>query len=212
MRGGHLDGAASGTGKGDNMYSMVMVVAMAGAPEVPQFGMKGGNGCVGGFAGFSGGCVGGHGGGKFGFGGGHGKFGFGGGCGGKFGGGFGDKCGLFSCFKGKGNGCVGGYAAPAYAAPAPGCGQTIIPPAPGTYVPGPGGVYQPGTIYQPGTVIQPGVAYPPGTIVTPGTVVQPGTTVVPGTTTTAPKKAMPRVDPKPSDPKKLGPAPRKDDN
>ena len=91
-------------------------------------------------------------------------------------------------------------------APQPGCGQTIIPPAPGTVVPGPGGVYQPGVVYPPGTI------YQPGTIVTPGTVVQPGTTVVPGTTTTAPKKAMPRVDPKPADTKKLGPAPRKDDN
>jgi hypothetical protein len=75
----------------------------------------------------------------------------------------------FSCF-GKGNGWgKGGYGGGYMAAPAPGCGTTVIPPQPGTIV------------YPPGT-------YPPGTIV-------PGTTV-PGTTVPVDPKAMPKVDPK----------------
>jgi hypothetical protein len=64
------------------------------------------------------------------------------------------------------------------AAPQPGCGTTVIPPAPGTVV------------FPPGT-------NPPGAGVQPGTV-QPGTTVVPDA------KAMPKV----GDVKKLGPAPK----
>ena len=87
---------------------------------------------------------------------------------------------------GKG-GYGGGYAASTYAAPgAPGCGQTVIPPAPGTVV-YPPGTYAPGT-YPPGT-------YPPGTF--------PPGTVIPGTTVPATPKDMPKVTPKP-----LGPTPK----
>ena len=90
------------------------------------------------------------------------------------------KC--FSCFSicgkgghGGGYGYGGGYAQPVYAGTPvmggpinPGCGQTIIPPQGGTYVPG--------------------AVYPQGTVVVPQ-----------GTTTTAPevKKDMPKTGPSP---------------
>jgi hypothetical protein len=87
--------------------------------------------------------------------------------------------GGFCCFgKGKG-GYGGGYGGGYMAAPAPGCGQTVIPPQGGF-------VYPPGT-YPPGT-------YPPGTY--------PPGTVVPGTVVPVDPKSMPKVDPK------LGPAPK----
>lgn len=114
------------------MYSMVLVMSMAGAPEVPQFGWHKG-GCTG-YApvasqSYSSGC---------------------------YGGGGGHGCCLFgklkSCFSGfghKSGGCYGGgynggnNGGVIYSEAAPGCGTVVIPPPHGTVVPG---TVVPGTV------------------------------------------------------------------
>lgn len=80
------------------MYSIVMLVAMSGAPEMPSFGGRGGNGC-GGYSCGGGYACGGGSGGRL-FGGGRRR----GGCGG----GWGNGCGGYACNGGSGYGC-GGY-------------------------------------------------------------------------------------------------------
>jgi hypothetical protein len=139
------------------MYSMVMVLSMTGAPEVPQFGWNkhGCNGgCYGGHATVvtthSGGCYG-NGGGCYGNG--HGLFG-------------GKLMGCFSCFKHKSNGCTGGYGCTGYSAghgtivttPADtGCGTVVIPPTTGVAPAAP-----PATV--PPTTAPPMKTAPPATV------------------------------------------------
>jgi hypothetical protein len=130
------------------MYSMVLVLSMTGAPEVPQFGWNK-HGC-------SGGCYGSHAVATTGC------YGCSGGCGGHGHGLFGGKLmNCFSHFRHKshgctgcqgGNGCVGGTMI--VSPPVSGCGTVVIPPT--TTVP-------PSTTVPPMTVPPP-TTTPPSTI------------------------------------------------